>query len=317
MRYNASNGLPRQDIQAAIQLAQMDFVPLTPEIFIPTPVDSMKGNVGIIPVEALTSVPGDLRRKRKSGSARSDWELADQAYACQTYSIEESVTEEDAALVQSMFDAQMFAAARNRAIILRAQEARAVALLHSTATWTGATLTAAASVAWTTSASADPIGDINNARSKIRLKCGMTTISMQISFASWQALSLCDQVRQALKYTNQPEGLIPLSGLASVLGVKRLLCPADGNVVNGSKEGQTAALAEIWTANKAFVFVDMPAKDPKQPVLGRMWSYEKAGGLMTIDEYPEPQTESVVTRAKQCVQEKIISTGFGFLITGT
>lgn len=311
----ASNGTPRGDLMQSVQMSMMGFAPIAPLLFTPTPTPNIRGGFGKIPLSALFNTP-DTKRRAKSGTNKSTWEYEELTYLCKTHAHGEISAAEDAAFFGQMIEKyQQVLAMRGMDIINRNMELRAMQALHNTTTFTGSTNTAAASVEWDTAATADPIGDVTNAMAKIRAKCGLTADTLQISWQAWRDLSKTAQIRGALQYTAMPDGVIPLDAIAGALGVKRVVVPANANVYNSAKSGQTPTLAEIWDKEYAFLAVTNPTGDIAAPCIGRLFYWEEAGGLMTVDQYYDDDLEADIFRAKQCVQEKVIGSEFGFLIS--
>lgn len=311
----ASNGTPRGDLMQSVLMSKLGFQPIAPLLMAPTPVPNIRGGFGKIPISALFNTP-DTKRRAKSGTNKSTWEFEELTYLCKTHAHGEISAVEDAAFYGSMIERyQQVLAMRGMDIINRNMEIRAKDVLHNTTTFTGSTNTAAASVEWDTAATADPIGDVTNALTKIRAKCGLTADTLQISWQGWRDLSKTTQLRGALQYTAMPDGFIPLDAIAGALGVKRVVVPADANVYNSAKGGQTPTLAEIWSNEYAFLCVTAQSPDIAAPTVGRLLYWEAAGGLMSVDQYYDDDLESDIVRAKQCVQEKVIGSEFGFLIS--
>ena len=307
---------PRMDLMAAVTIGAMAFQPIGTQLLTPFTTQGKKGSLGKIPTAALFEAP-DVKRKSKAGANRTTWDYSELTYSNQTYAHEELDNDEESAEFEAYFDYEKMAAQRGIDIINRAMERRIMSALHNTTTFNGASGTLAVTTEWDTAATADPIGDVTTGLTKIRSKCGMTADTLQISWQTWRDLSKCTQIRSALQYTAMPDGFIPLDSIASALGLKRVVVPGDANLYNSGVENSagTVTLSEIWDKEYAFLCVTNASSDPSAPCIGRTFNWGKFGGLMTVDQYEEPQTESMVIRAKQCVHEKVIGSEFGFLFS--
>lgn len=305
---------PRADLLASVEKATLDFNPIGLQIMPPTPVPLNRGKYGIIPVAAMLDKPVVIRQ-RKSGSARSTWDYTDASYATKGYSFEEITDDGDRARYATMFDYERVLAGRCRSIILRNQEFRIATAVQSTSTFTGANGTLAVVNKWSNAANADPIGDVNRGKIAIRAKCGMTPNVLQIAWRTVLDLSLCDQLRETVKYTSRVPGVSPLQALADALGVAKIVTPGDGNVYNSANEGATATVAEIWDATKAGLYVVASGPDMAAPSVGRTFYWEPDGGLMTVEQYRDETVRSDVYRVIQSVDENLISSDFGFVFT--
>lgn len=309
-------GTPRKDIMAALVTGMMGFAPIGTELLTPASTPHKRGAFGQIPVAALFEKPNVLRTK-KSGANRSTWDYGEITYSNQTYAHEELDNDEESAEYEDYFDYEKIAAQRGVDIINRNMEYDIMSALHNTTTFTGATNTGAAAVEWNTAATATPISDVTTGIMAIRNKCGMVADTLQVSFEGWRDLSLCTQIRGAISYTEQPGGFIPLDQLAGALGVKRIVVPGDGNMYNSGVENSagTVTLGELWNKEYAFLCVTNKSPDVAAPCIGRTFNWAKGGGMMTVDDYEEPQTESHVIRAKQSRHAKVSSAAFGYLIS--
>lgn len=305
---------PRQDLLASVQKASLDFTPIGYELFPPTEVPLNRGKYGIISTAALLSKPA-IKRTRKSGFARSDWDYSDASYECVGYGHEELTDDGDRARYSSMFNYEQVLAGRGTSIVKRNQEYRIAAAVQSTSTFTGATNTLAVANKWSSAANADPIGDVNRGKIQIRAKCGMNPNVLQISWRTLLDLSLCDQLREVWKYTDSPGGVVALSALAAALGVEKVVVPGNGNVYNSAKEGATVVVSEIWDATKATLAVVANSADMSAPCLGRTFYWQPEGGLLSVEQYRDDKVRSDVYRVLQSCDENLISADFGFLFT--
>jgi hypothetical protein len=293
--------------------------PLLPEtiglkIATPIMVPSKRGAWGKIPIAALFDDP-NVDRVSKSGANRTTWEYDETTYSCKTRAHEELASTEDTNFFGRYFDFETTLAGRGQGIILRKQEKRIATLCQNTSTFTGASGTLSVSVKWNVAATATPVTDVSTGLVKIRAKCGIIADTLQIGFQTWRDLSACTQIRGSMAYTQMPNGFIPLDSLASALGVQRVLVPGSANLYNSAKSGQTASLSEIWDSQYAFLCVTSQSPDPSAPCVARTLCWEGGGGALAVDTYREEQTESDVYRVKQCCDEQIVDSAYGFLFS--
>jgi hypothetical protein len=304
----AGSTVPRGDFQAVLEAAPLQFTPIADQIFTPTRAPHKRGGFNVIPVAAAFETP-DVKASPKSGANRSTFEMGEHTFRCRNYKHEEPLNDDDREFYDNDFQLASTIIVRGNEIIKRAREIRVAAKCHNTTLFTGAANFLSVTTKWDVAATADPIGNIAFGKGKVRGKCGMSAMHLQIGWATWHDLSLCQQVLTRLQYTQSPDGLIPLDSLASALGVEKVVCPGDGNVKNTAKEGQTPVLGEIWDPQYAFLYVPAPAGDIRRAGVGRTLYWDKRGGMGQADTYYEEQTEDEIARVKSCTDELYINGG--------
>lgn len=315
---STSTAIPRQDLAGSLMTTKMLYAAIATAIFVPFTVGLKRGGFGKIPLAAL------LQRVNAARAAsghynRSTWKFDDDSYACQEFGHEETKDDSEAKMYGSVMDYEAVLAGRGRGIIVREQEARVQAIVHSTSNFplsgnTGKTV----SNAWSDRTNATPITDCADARAGVRARYGFDPDTIQISRDRWDPLWQNAQIRDNSKYVMNIEAPMPSDAarahMASMLGFRELLI---GDMpYNSADEGQTASVANIWPANRVFVFKKAESQDIAEPCIGRTMSWEEDGGLLLVEEYRSEDRRSDVIRVRQHLQEKLLL-DCGYLLAGT
>lgn len=306
--------IPRTDLNASFEQTSRDDNFIADQIFAPFQVPDVSGALMVTPLAALKEDRGDDVRQADGGYQRTQWTADQDSYATTERGGEEAVDQHKAKIYRSYLDFEKFTAVRLRAMALRRKEIRVKDLCHDTTNFTGATGTLAITNEWDDSTNAIPINDVQTGMKAIRDKCGLSLFHLQISWNSWLDLSLCSQIREVLKYTEKPEGFMPLNALAQALGVAKVVV-GDAKT-NTANLGLTASLGDVWSDEYAFLYVPCGA-DVVSPGIGRTFFYNEEGGseMIYAEEYLEPRVRSKVLRVRYQDQQKRWSTRYGFLFS--
>lgn len=261
-----------------------------------------------------------VERAAGAGYARDTQKFSTDSYATVDRGVEEVVDERDRKRYQHFFDAELAAAKRAKRKIWTAFEKRVAALVFNTTTFTGAALTTAVSVPWSTPATALPITDVTAALIKIYNNCGLRGNTLIISYPTFLNLRNCAQMLDRLKYNGlqsvRPED-ITANALAQALGIARVLVAAQPRLT--SAEGQTAAISSIWGTTMAMVCacIDEGDEDIKSPGLGRTFNWTEDGGDFdgTVEDYDSPEVRGKIIRVRHDTHEKLLMVPAGHLLT--
>lgn len=310
-RKSTSATFTRGDLLGAFEEMPLTIATIGTALLVPMPVMKDKDVFPVVPREAYLSAP-DVKRSPRSGFSRSDFEMDEGSWNCLEYGHEEPWVNSEANLYRDAFDYERVLANRGRVIVERRQEMRIAAALHNTTTFPLAGNTGHnCSNAWSSS-SGDPIADVATGVRGIRARTGLTPNLLQISNRAWWDLSRLSTILDRLKYTMVPGTRVPLQDLANVLGVPRIVV-ADATY-NSANEGQTGTVAEIWSSTYAFLAVVATGMDFQQPCVGRTFYNQSDFGLMTVEQYHEDEVDIDWYRARQKVDNQVISSDFGYLI---
>lgn len=315
---STSTAIPRQDLAGSILATKLVHEPIATAIFTPFDVGLKRGGFGKVPLAALLH-RASVARAAGGSYNRSSWKFEDDSYACQEYGHEEVKDDTESKMYASVLDYEQVLAARGRGILLREQEARVQAIVHSTTNFplsgnTGKTV----SNAWSDRTNGTPVTDCADARAGVRARYGFDPDTIQISRDRWDALWQNAEIRDNSKYVMAIEAPMPdeaaRAHLARMLGFRELLI---GDIpYNSANEGQTASVANIWPANRAFVFKKAMTRDIAEPSVGRTMVWQEDGGLLYVEEYRSEDRRSDIIRVRQHLQEKLML-DCGYLLAGT
>ena len=169
---------------------------------------------------------------------------------------------------------------------------------------------------WSTAATATPHANVQSAKQAFRLASGLMPNVGACSLTVFWHLIACKEVKDALQYTNpiQMGGMqAQIAAMAMYLGLDQLLVA--GAMLDGSKKGQTAALADIWDDEFFHLLhVSDGGGDALQPAYGRtlLWTDNSAGGgsaaddgegMLIVETYRDEPRRSDMVRVRYDVAE--------------
>lgn len=288
---------------------QTDFIGLQ---VLPTfNVDQQNGDYPVIPLEALLRVP-TTQRAARAHYARGDWKFETDTYDCLENGWEEPVDETEAKLYARFFDAEEIAMQRALNTILRVQEKRVADMLFNASNFTANAVTNE----WDDAANATPITDVQAGRLAVRNACGLEPNVLVVSYSTFLNLGVVAQIVDRVKYIDSTirAGDIPVSALEKLFGVEKVLVGSAR--YNSAKKGQSASLANVWNEEYAMLAVVNKGNDLKQPCVGRsfLWTADSPENVL-VESYDEPQTRSIVIRARQHTDEEIMLTATAYLLS--
>jgi len=141
---------------------------------------------------------------------------------------------------------------------------------------------------WDDATNARPRADIDSAKRAFRLASGVQPNALVLPYNVFCNVLLTAEVTDALKYTNPIElgGMqAQIAALASYFGVQDLMVA--GALVDGSKKGAAANLADIWSDEYIHLLhVSEGSANVLEPAFGRtlIWTEGSAGGGSAADE---------------------------------
>lgn len=275
------------------------------------------GKFGRIPLEQLLQYRETLRAPA-SNYSRSRWTFIDDDYRCREHGLEEVIDEDEAEMYEDYFDAE--SVSRDRALhgILLAAERRAAAAIFDTTRWTGAPLTTSLSIPWSTHATATPIDDVDNARRQIWLNSGMNPNVLIINQEVLRHLRSCAQIIDRVKQQNFQDarpGALTAAALAELFLLREVIV-ADA-AQNTANEGAAAQISPIWSDSLAMLCRVASTDDPREACIARTfrWKGGQADLGAIVESYDETQTRGRVIRVRHDVDEKVIYTEMGHLLT--
>jgi hypothetical protein len=261
------------------------------------------GNYPIIPIEQMLK-PRDVKRSAKSGYNRGDWGFEQGDYTTVEYGWEEIISDSDSRNYQTYFDGEVMAARLATDVILRAQESRI-------ATVAAAQTAHAASVKWSTAATATPRANVTAGTKALNQATGMLPNAFILTWQTFQYLLATTEIRNATQYT----GDINMKGLeaqkqmiAAYFGVSEVIIA--NAVTNSSKEGATAGFvaSQIWDDANGYLAITGAGSIESSPAFGRsmLWT-DDSPNIVTVESYREDRVRGSVIRARQHVVEKVLN----------
>jgi 3-dehydroquinate dehydratase len=270
------------------------------------------GNYGIIPIEQLLSDSNTLRSPGANYN-RQRYTFKPGTFATQEYGFEEPVDDNEAQLYANYLDAEQKAALRARDKVLRAAEKRGIDLLTNTSTFTNTSV----AVSWKTLASSTPTVDIEVAMQYIYTHAGLRPNVVVMDWVAFRNVRQATNIIDRVKYSgiDDPKN-ITTNILAQLWDVERVL--VCGTQRNSGNDGAAVTLTQVWPSGTVGVYVVGKTDDFKEPCVGRTFHWGGDGSNIggTVESYRDEPIRSNVIRVRQQVQESIIYSAMGYLLTG-
>jgi hypothetical protein len=285
----------------------------------PIDVQRQAGVFGKIGIEQLLQ-NRQTNRATLAGYNRSRWQFTNDSYTCQEYGAEEVIDDREENMYANYFEAEQVAAARALDVVLRNGEVRVAAAIINTAVWTGASLTTAVGVPWSTPATAVPLTDIEGAVQKVYTNSGIWPNAIVLSRKNFRNLRNVVQIVDRIKYAGFQDpraGNITVEAMAQAFDLKYVIVA--GSTKNTANEAQAASLSSIWDDTKAMVCRVAETNDIREPCIGRTFHYTEDGSTIggTMESYRDETVRADVIRVRNDVHEKILYVQMGHLLTGT
>lgn len=245
---------------------------------------------------------------------RVDLYMDDMAYACVDHGLEGQITDRDREKYSSDFDAEVEKTQAIKIKMKLAREKRVKDLVFNTTTWTGADLyTDNSGAPWDAAASA-VIKQIQTAREKVRLNCGVPADSMIIGESAFINLLNNTEIKAKFPGATVITEAMMRAQMGAIFGIQNLI--VGQAVYNSADEGLTFTGAEIWPDDYALVAVlgtdGLPMTEPH---LGRTILWENyIPDIEYVEMYREEQTKSDIVRVEQSIDEKVFDSYFGHLM---
>lgn len=251
--------------------------------------------------EALRTV--DTHRGIGAVANEVEWSATPELYGCLGHGLREFVPDEIKAnadpAIQPMINSTEDLVARIR----RAYETRIQAIVQSTTFITNFTNVV---TAWSAASGADPLNDVNTAKTAIRRNAGVipNTIVMSepVSFSLLEWMK--DQAYTPYE-SYWKEGNLPpkLWGLTPIIA---------GAVQDTAAEGQTAVIADIWNDNVLVCYINPGPPGLRTISLG--WTI-RSEGFKTV-RYRVEERHGEYVEVGMAQDEKLVATECGYLLVG-
>ncbi|MCX7429005.1 MAG: hypothetical protein NTW96_25685 [Planctomycetia bacterium] len=275
-----------------------------PALFKPRLVGSQAGQIGRVPVEALLA-RRDTTRAPHAAYSRSDFEFEMVDFKCQERGAKEPMDDRLIKQYRDVLDCESVHSRRAVDAIARAFECDCADAAYDTSVWTGAALTTAITIPWSTAETAVPIKNIEDARKLILAGSGMAPDTLVCNREQFFALKNCHQIQDLLKYSGDvdPSKIGPLA-LASVLDLDHVVVA--GGHENLGADGAIASISPIWSNSYCMLAKTAQTDDWQEPAVGRaiLWNEENAGVgdgteiSILVEEYREENRRGSVIRAR-------------------
>jgi hypothetical protein len=267
------------------------------------PVAEYTATYPVLPKEALFNIH-DVKRASNGAYGRVSEAFEEGFYKTNDHGLEYPIDDRLAAIYSTRFAYERTVATMLMNKILRAHEKRVADKVFNTTTWTAVN----ASTAWSTTASADPVYDIEEGKDTLR-SGGIDPDTLIIPYDGMKWLRQNDEVKDQV-YKIFPDaaktGRVTVEHLRTVFDVPKLLVA--GALYNSSKIGQAASLSDIWGARYAMLCKTSDG-DITEPSIGRtfLWNEGQNGSMPLVEEYREDRVRGNVLRVRHDSTEALLS----------
>lgn len=308
----AGRGAERLDLGRAFEEYPLVSLGLVGLQVLPTfPVQKKAANFSAITRAGLLRTR-DVRRQDKSAFGRGGYDVDELSYACQGYGWEVPVGKAEREVYKSDFDADANAQKVVQHVLDWERERRIAAAIFNDTTWTGAALYTDVTTDWDNIA-ATIIADIEAAKEKVRMNCGLEPNTLVVSSAHLKSFKLNTGIIAQFPGIDLLTDRILHSSLAAIFGVQKVLI---GNAIyNTGGEGDAFAAGYVWADTFAWLGVTVDGGDLSQPGVGRTMQWDAFGAEgFEWDLYTEKQTKTDVWQGEHWVHEKVFDEYFGHLL---
>ena len=285
------------------------------KIMPPFDVSRASGNFGKIPLEQLLQ-SRDTKRSPGSGYARGNWTFTPDTYATVEYGAEEPIDDNESKMYADYFDAEQVCALRARHAVLQNAETRVVTKLLNTSNFGNA----AAATAWSTWATATPLLDVETAIQAMYDACGLWPNTMAMSYKTFRNLRNCQQILDRIAAQGSGDKIrardVTTAQIAAVFDLDNIVIA--GSSRNSAAEGQTATPVQLWDKTKVWIGKVAQTNDVREPCVGRVFHWGEDGSSIagTVETYRDEPKRCDVVRVRHQVDEKLLYTAAGRIITG-
>ena len=252
----------------------------------------------------------DVSKPRAPGSnfASASGEYESASFECVEYGVENSLDDLDIANAQTdaLLDIATVAANQLADDLMVGHELRTATALSGSG-FNSTAATAAMSAAST----ATPILDVNNAVMRINANGIFRGINLIMEASLYQEMLQTDDMRNLINGSGTMAWAT--DQVARILGVDDvILCKSQ---YNSAIKGQTATRTKVWPTTS--YYVASLANGPfSNGGIGRTLAYNARGGQFVSETYRTEQPPASVVRVRNCVDEIIINSNAGEIISG-
>lgn len=286
-------------------------------------VSKRQGIYQAIPLqEFLKKIGGE----RADGAAyqRGDWKYTNKTWRMKKFGLEEVDNEDDTTDFEVGETEEINVQLGTIAVL---QQREVGAINKSIGAASGLATTPVTGTAWSDPAGARPLADNDSAQSAFRDASGFLPNLTVMSYDIFKEAMRTDEIKEAFKYTAPVEGMTlqeQAQTLATYFKIPQVLVAG----AQGDTAGQNlpASLQNLFPSDEVGYYYVDAAGNPKMPTFGHSFrlSEEAGGGIggdpaiegIIVDEYGEPQTETLVTRVKERVAQEVKWSQLGRRLTG-
>ncbi len=335
---NTGTATPRLDLLGPILQEGMPEEAYVTHKVLPTLV--VQKRYGAIPSFLFSDAQAlSIKHAPKTGFAQIQSKLGQNNYSCSEAGVEEPLSFEDYEIMGRDYTQEVITRKLVH-IVLRARDyALAQTLFSAGGESIFASTLVTASAAWSggSTSTGDPLKDVMQAKLNVALQTGQPANAMLISYQLYVNICTNQQIRTAVRNNfgyGSANGAaavqleIPISSLCMLFGLDEIIV-APG-VYDQNQEGSANKnLTFIWPATYALVFRKAKnANDVREVALGRTFVYDLASTFndlttmnvldalraLMIEQYPLPQNNTDVLRAREYIDMQILLPNAGALI---
>lgn len=235
--------------QFNLEMNRRGFVGL--KVFPSIAVDHQTAQFLKIELASLLRPIQDTTREERGEYKPVDFEWTKDSYATEDHGLRHDLDDRNLKSYKDMINQELIATQVILDGVCMAYEQECATLAQNTSVYADA----AASVAWSTHATATPIDDILTGITAIENATGQTPNSITIPNLALRHLRRCAQVIDQVKYDGLHNGAVPQAAIIGIL--KDMTGLKEVNIANGFKntggEGGTATLTRMWDSAKVFI----------------------------------------------------------------
>jgi hypothetical protein len=272
--------------------------------------------------------PADASRTDRGAYNRIEGTFGEGNYSTQDHGLEYSLDDRKAAKYRSFLSFEQAASRILRYKIMMVWERRVAAL------WSGLGLTNHnVSTAWSTVATADPIGDIVTGAETLEDKCGCARedLTLIIPRADFRELLATTQIVEKVKYTYpgvQP-ALLSQEIVAAMLGLRRVVVPR--GAYDSAAEGIAESMSQVWPSGILYLAQLAEPRGPGSPdsidsletepsaCRTLIWPGDGADDIPVMERYRDETVRAEILRVRDDTDEVATAEAdlMGYQITNT
>jgi len=244
------------------------------------------------PKEYAVNMP-DTKRSERGNYNRVDWKFETDTYSCVENGIEERVDDVEKKLYARYFNAEVMAARRATATILRRREKATLDIPQA--------LSADASPTneWDDATNAAPLADVNTGRNTIEAATGVYPNTLVIAGTTFQDLGVAATIIDRIKYTHPgvKKGELTKELLAEYLNLEQVLVSTAA--YNSAKQGATAVMTKMWDEEYALLACCQTGQDLMMPSYMRTFRWTKeCPSPVVVESYYNDEVRGNIVRCR-------------------